>query len=409
MTDKNDGDLELPLEPVAGTTDKYTVTLPDGNRLELTGQMPGDGGDVAFEVRRTADFESAVMEEARVMNRELDIDTDAPAIEHFPGCGLTGLLTDGQHRCALCDGPVKLCGHSAAPFEGRACDACQQRTVMPRRISILALMKRLSDASSSPFAALDARDAVIAELFRKESLQALRLEELADAAMMKTIAAAEIVAWDAGLEKAATRGSEAFDGSPWDVKPCNQLLLLDGCMAVMLLVGETVTHAIAIATGGPRVPVKVLHTQIRRGQLISRAAVTSDGAAITSHNQALRDLALKEGMFWHDMAALQRFMELEVVQRESAKLPRQATRAAARAGKPLPKVIVVRLRRVYQERETGETQVEWQHRWMVRGHWRRQWYATTREHKLIYIAPFIKGPEGKPFLPPRDVVKVVSR
>jgi hypothetical protein len=46
-------DIELPMEPVAGTDDKFTVTLPDGNRLELTGQMPaGDGDTLRFERSR---------------------------------------------------------------------------------------------------------------------------------------------------------------------------------------------------------------------------------------------------------------------------------------------------------------------------------------------------------------------
>lgn len=392
--DKKDGEIELPLEPVEGQANKYIATLPDGHRLVLTGGDTKDG---------------ETMYEVRAGENVIPAGSPVYEIDHLPHCGLTGKVFVGQHKCSLCGGAVVMCGHNAAPYEGRCCDTCQQKRVLPRRITIMDLMTKLSRATDTPFAALDARDAVLAELFRPESLNALRLEDLVDAAMMSTIAAAEIVAWDAGLEKAAKRGSENFDGSPWDVKPVNQLLLLDGCMAVMLLVGETVTHAIVIATGGPRVPVKVLHTQIRRGQLIARTAVTPDGVEILSHDQALKDMALKEGMFWHDMAALQRFMELEIVQREAGKLPRQARRAAERAGKPLPKVIVVRLRRVYQESQAGESEVEWQHRWMVRGHWRRQWYARTKEHKLIYIAPFIKGPEGKPFLPPRDVVKVVNR
>lgn len=207
------------------------------------------------------------------------------------------------------------------------------------------------------------------------------------------------------MQQAALRGAESFDGSPWDVRPCNQLLLLDNGIAVLLLVGETETHAITVAVGGPRQGVQIAHTKLRRGQILLR----NENAIWLDRNVPRREMALNKGMFWIEMAALQGFMELEVVQRESAKLPRQAVRSAMRAGTPLPKVIVVRLRRVYQEKGTGESDVQWQHRWMVRGHWRRQWYGKTREHKMIYIAPFIKGPEGKPFLPPRDIVKVVTR
>lgn len=43
---------------------------------------------------------------------------------------------------------------------------------------------------------------------------------------------------------------------------------------------------------------------------------------------------------------------------------------------------------------------EWKQRWMVRGHMRLQWYPSTRSHQLIWIAPYIKGPEGAPIKVP---------
>jgi len=38
------------------------------------------------------------------------------------------------------------------------------------------------------------------------------------------------------------------------------------------------------------------------------------------------------------------------------------------------------------------------HRWVVRGHWRAQWYSASEEHRTVYIAPYLKGPEGAPLL-----------
>jgi len=38
------------------------------------------------------------------------------------------------------------------------------------------------------------------------------------------------------------------------------------------------------------------------------------------------------------------------------------------------------------------------HRWVVRGHWRQQWYATIEKHKKVFIPPYLKGPEGAPLL-----------
>ena len=40
--------------------------------------------------------------------------------------------------------------------------------------------------------------------------------------------------------------------------------------------------------------------------------------------------------------------------------------------------------------------VEWKCRWLVQCHQRAQWYPSTQSHKIIWIAPYIKGPEGVP-------------
>lgn len=65
------------------------------------------------------------------------------------------------------------------------------------------------------------------------------------------------------------------------------------------------------------------------------------------------------------------------------------------------KVTVIRLRREVSTlgREPGESQVQWQHRWIVRGHWRWQACGPGRtERKRIWINPFVKGPESAPFV-----------
>lgn len=40
----------------------------------------------------------------------------------------------------------------------------------------------------------------------------------------------------------------------------------------------------------------------------------------------------------------------------------------------------------------------YQHRWVVRGHWRNQWYASRNQHRPIWIADHIPGPEDKQLL-----------
>lgn len=90
---------------------------------------------------------------------------------------------------------------------------------------------------------------------------------------------------------------------------------------------------------------------------------------------------------------------------------RNAQRRLAKAAKrgKLPDVRVVRLRgrAEGQDDAPGERhQVEWSHQWLVRGHWRSQWYPASSEHRPLYIAPYTKGPADKPIRTRRTVIDV---
>lgn len=57
---------------------------------------------------------------------------------------------------------------------------------------------------------------------------------------------------------------------------------------------------------------------------------------------------------------------------------------------------------------SGERAVPTQHRevqWTVRGHWRRQWYAFSQEHRLRWITEHRPGPADAPLVT-RDHVYV---
>lgn len=60
-----------------------------------------------------------------------------------------------------------------------------------------------------------------------------------------------------------------------------------------------------------------------------------------------------------------------------------------------------------QEADAGS--VEWRVRWFVRGHWRRQWHPSLQAHKPLWIAPYIKGPEGLPIKMPSATIFAVKR
>lgn len=81
---------------------------------------------------------------------------------------------------------------------------------------------------------------------------------------------------------------------------------------------------------------------------------------------------------------------------------RSDRRALERAGREEPTVHVVRLRTatraaVEREQEAMITGRAFRHRWWVRGHFRAQWYPSQQAHRVVWIAPYIKGPEDKPF------------
>jgi len=88
-------------------------------------------------------------------------------------------------------------------------------------------------------------------------------------------------------------------------------------------------------------------------------------------------------------------------------LPRHIRRQMGRAGEtPIltreqEDVRVVALRRYSPEPHppTGDQRpVEWQHHWWVSGFHRAQWYPSEKAHKVIWIAPFVKGDLTKPLL-----------
>lgn len=80
-----------------------------------------------------------------------------------------------------------------------------------------------------------------------------------------------------------------------------------------------------------------------------------------------------------------------------ASLPRSERRRAQREGREPPKVRVISLRSSHGG-GTGQGSREYVHQWMVRGHWRKQWYPSIQANRPIFIAPYIKGPEGAPLL-----------
>lgn len=61
-----------------------------------------------------------------------------------------------------------------------------------------------------------------------------------------------------------------------------------------------------------------------------------------------------------------------------------------------PRFIELRTPLYKRDYEQSHAQIDWKFRWLVRGHHRAQWCPSTKDHKLMWIAPYVKGPEGMP-------------
>lgn len=77
----------------------------------------------------------------------------------------------------------------------------------------------------------------------------------------------------------------------------------------------------------------------------------------------------------------------------------------------VPNIQVVQLRRTASapHESASVSERDWHCQWMVRGHWRNQYYASSGDHMPKYIHPYIKGPEDMPLKPSSGEIFAVTR
>lgn len=88
--------------------------------------------------------------------------------------------------------------------------------------------------------------------------------------------------------------------------------------------------------------------------------------------------------------------------------PRSLRRRLERDGEAIRDIIVVQLRRLAGTGHEHGSQ-EWQHQWIVSGHWRNHYWPKQRRHVPTWISPYLKGPDGAPLLARADRVFAVVR
>lgn len=92
-------------------------------------------------------------------------------------------------------------------------------------------------------------------------------------------------------------------------------------------------------------------------------------------------------------------MQQPITSDDTLEPSRADRRRLTRRGIDAAPVRVIGLRRGPSSSGTdGDSSREYRHRWLVRGHWKQQWYPGRQVHRPIWIAPHIKGPDGAPLL-----------
>lgn len=107
------------------------------------------------------------------------------------------------------------------------------------------------------------------------------------------------------------------------------------------------------------------------------------------------------------------FLKQPFVSEHQEQSPRHLRRRIEREGgfRPDPIIRTIALRRREHsgsEHHEGEGR-DYSCQWIVSGHWRNQYYASTKTHKPVWILPYVKGPEDKPLKKPRLTVYGVTR
>ncbi len=113
------------------------------------------------------------------------------------------------------------------------------------------------------------------------------------------------------------------------------------------------------------------------------------------------------------------FLGMEITATERAQIKNHYAKRAMRRGSLRHgevRVVVLRRVRHVTEAEPGHRAVDWRGRWVVQGHWRHRHEAEDRHRAIVtggvcvhcgvectYVAPFLKGPNGKPLIVSRTL------
>lgn len=248
------------------------------------------------------------------------------------------------------------------------------------------------------------------------------------------LANAEIVIWQGDMWNAAQRGSNVFEGITADAsvqitRP--QMWVWNGGMGFHT---DTPKVAKLFNLDVPSRAEAIIITPARGVSTDTDSIIAGDpefsgrrGMTVCLLFAPLTERGVKDSLprlrffpaiynedeitgFYASVVAAIEFMKLEIVALERKTLPSKTRRRIRREKATTPTILTVVLRkRQATARGPNESALEYSCQWLVKGHWRNQYYGKTDSHRPKFINPYLKGPEDKPFKVSPERIAVVKR
>lgn len=174
------------------------------------------------------------------------------------------------------------------------------------------------------------------------------------------------------------------------------------------------------ADRGQSAPAIQLSVLLFQSQPISAIAKASDNQANTVATMEKKGLSLDgvmdrlpaqsesvalaamflSALFW---------IEQTIVSCPEQSADRRIKKQASRLDMASSMIRVVMLRRAVGSSSQGESHREYSCQWVVRGHWRQQYYPSKGERSPKWIMPYVKGPDDMPLKAPSQTIFAVTR
>ncbi len=180
----------------------------------------------------------------------------------------------------------------------------------------------------------------------------------------------------------------------------------------------TIGHAVAVNLASPKGLVDLLEAGVKVGEhhvpqpyehiMLSQERTDRSPTIEVRRMRINYDTAISSENAAATLVAFSRLIQQE----RTAEITQESVRSRAvdKRGRKRTHVDQITYVDIHRTARSGNTDSEssrnYSHRWVVRGHWRRQWYPSQERHIPIWITDHIAGPDDKPVLR-RDKVTIV--